>query len=461
MNILITNHHSKENKGDLAILLGLVSSLKKENKDIKFSIIGRYIEERAWWEKRGINFFVPILSVPKNSRWRAIKFVIHYHISLILLNWRAVASMFYSAEKMKTLKVYEDMDIVISKGGSFFREPEYKINFFPIGIMGHLHQLILAQKFKKPVILSAQSFGPINNPYSRYITGKVFKKCSLVTTRDTESEAFLRQKLNISRNIFATGDSAFLLEEPEGRIDPALMKSIQTNKQKGYKCVGVTVRFWSNQKQSESYIDSISHLLSTYSKDNFFFYLMPQVVGPYKEDDRRASNIIWNNLADSVKDKVLVIEDELEVGELLNLYGQMDYFVATRLHSAIFSILGGTPVMAIGYEPKTLSIFTDLELTDYVLDIRTISPEKIQTSFEVLLNTPKELFSKAREKAVASARKNIELISNIINGNGIEHSQARRFLDTTRGYTHSYERNRRIEDWATKERVALKIIKDF
>ena len=375
MKILITNHHAKENKGDLAIILGLMEGLKKKNKNIKFSIIGRYIDEREWWAKRGVGFFVPVLSTPKKGRWRAIRFVIRYHISLCLLNWPIVATWFYSPEKIKTLKAYQDADLVISKGGSFFREPEYKINFFPIGIMGHLHQLILARKFKKPIVLLAQSFGPINNPYSRYIISKLFKKCDLITTRDTESETFLRQRLNISKNLFSAGDLAFLLD---GQREPvradAVTQSITENKRKGYKCIGLTVRSWSDQKEFESYIASINSLLARGSEENLCFYFMPQVVGPYKEDDRRVSNMIWNNLPSPIKDKTMVIEKELEIGELLNLYGQMDYFVATRLHSAVFSILNNVPVMAIGYEPKTIAIFNDLNIRDFFFDIPFIFP---------------------------------------------------------------------------------------
>ena len=127
--------------------------------------------------------------------------------------------------------------------------------------------------------------------------------------------------------------------------------------------------------------------------------------------------MIWNNLPSPIKDKTMVIEKELEIGELLNLYGQMDYFVATRLHSAVFSILNNVPVMAIGYEPKTIAIFNDLNIGDFVLDIRLISPSETNKMFEMLQRAPKEIFKAAKKQALIGARKNIEIMSNYINMN--------------------------------------------
>jgi len=40
-------------------------------------------------------------------------------------------------------------------------------------------------------------------------------------------------------------------------------------------------------------------------------------------------------------------------------------------------------------------------------------------------------------------------------------SQAERFLKSSKAYSHAYERNRRLDDWDVKERVARKVVEDF
>src|SRR3989344_4813980 len=43
----------------------------------------------------------------------------------------------------------------------------------------------------------------------------------------------------------------------------------------------------------------------------------------------------------------------------------------------------------------------------------------------------------------------------------INNSQTDRFLKLSKGYTNTYERNRRIKDWDSKEEVAKKILEDL
>jgi colanic acid/amylovoran biosynthesis protein len=431
MNILITNFHSIKNKGDLGIVLGLIGGLKAVNRRFRFSVIGRNINDRGWWESSGVEFFLPLLDLPKfnQGKWfysltnkaGAIFFFGKYYISLALLNFPRLAYWYYSGsgEALKTLDAYKKCDVIISKGGSFFREPECRINILPVGIMSHLHQLIVGAKFKKNVILSAQSFGPINNLYSKFIMRRAMRRFPLITVRETDSMSFLKNQLSLYKNVILTGDSAFLLkmsDEGSGK-NKAFYGAIE-DKKNGHICVGLTVRSWSKKKDFQVYISSLISFINEYTLRGFRFYLMPQSVGPsFSEDDRIISKKIYNALDDNAKARVRIIEDELEMDDLLRLYSKMDYFIATRLHSSIFALLGGVSVMAIGYEPKTAGIFKDLDLSQLILDIRRFSPEILRDAFENLINTPKLTFLSARSKAIMLSKKNIEVILNIININ--------------------------------------------
>ncbi|MFA6393955.1 MAG: polysaccharide pyruvyl transferase family protein [Patescibacteria group bacterium] len=429
MNILITNFHSIKNKGDLGIVLGLMDGLKVVNKSFNFAIIGRNIEERSWWESRGVKFFLPLLKLPKykKGRWfssltnkaSAMLFFGNYYLSLAVLRFPRLAFWYYkdSEEMLKTLTAYNRSAIIISKGGSFFREPEYRVNILPVGIMSHLHQLLTGLMLKKAVILSAQSFGPINNPYSKLIMRRALLNFKLITTRETDSKAFLNNKLKISKNVVLAGDLAFLLKIKEVESeDNKILHKIVKDKKNGHICVGLTVRSWSEQKQFRSYVDSLAAFINEYAVRGFRFYLMPQSIGPSEsEDDRIIFKKILEALPDDIKFQVRVVNNDLKVNELLGLYGRMDYFVATRLHSAIFALLSGVPVMAIGYEPKTAGVFKDLDLNRFVLDIRNFSPEIIKRTFETLLKTPKDIFSSAGSRAVILSKKNIEAILAVIN----------------------------------------------
>jgi colanic acid/amylovoran biosynthesis protein len=147
------------------------------------------------------------------------------------------------------------------------------------------------------------------------------------------------------------------------------------------------------------------------SSQGFRFMLMPQVVGPSRgEDDRIVSQQLVARLSPTAKAATTVVEDELEPQQLVSLYSSMDYFVATRLHSSIFALLGSVPVMAIAYEPKTMGIFSDLGLDSFVVDIRKLTADDLEQAFDRLAKAPLDLFERARQRAVELAEQNIEAI---------------------------------------------------
>lgn len=162
MFVLITNFHSLDNKGDLGIVLGLMDGLLAKCPTIKFGVVGRDLTERAWWEERGVQFFVRPLALHTQrglfsgfiNKFLAVIFIGEYFISLSLIKFNWWQKLIYWAEeKRKTLEAFSHADLIISKGGSFFREPGYYRNILPIGILGHLHQIRLGLALGKKVKL--------------------------------------------------------------------------------------------------------------------------------------------------------------------------------------------------------------------------------------------------------------------------------------------------------------------
>ena len=395
MNILITNFHSIQNKGDLGIVLGLIAGLKTKWPAASFGVIGRESAEADWWLAKGIKFYQPVLTYQPTSRLTFLIFLARFFSTLVLIK----------TNQTPVVAAYRQADLVVSKGGSFFREPEYRRNWLPIGILGHLHQLLVARKLGKKVVLSAQSFGPINNPVTRLIISREFKKLALITARDGDSARFLIDRLGL-RVASVVGDSAFLL--------PVTASAIKLSSTK-YRRVGLTVRSWSNQAEFLQYQQAIIGLIGQYA-NQFEFVFMPQVIGPRSyEDDRRVATEIFTQLPPAIQARVTIVKDNLAPEELVGLYGQMDFFIATRLHSAIFALLAGRPLVAIGYEPKTIGVLGDLKLGEWVLDLRSITPANLEAKFTRLLKASPTEFTLAAAAARQSALKNIDLIAAVVN----------------------------------------------
>ena len=72
-----------------------------------------------------------------------------------------------------------------------------------------------------------------------------------------------------------------------------------------------------------------------------------------------------------LKDKAIVVNNDLSAQEQCILYGHAQIVIATRLHAAIFALIGGAPCVAISYSHKTEGIMQMLGLRRYVIDIAT------------------------------------------------------------------------------------------
>lgn len=98
--------------------------------------------------------------------------------------------------------------------------------------------------------------------------------------------------------------------------------------------------------------------------------LFPQVLGPStSQDDRVPARRIARRLSDMAP-YVFLVEHPPSPGLLKAVYGQMDVFIGTRMHSNIFALSQGVPVIAIGYQPKTEGIMQMAGLGRWTISIQ-------------------------------------------------------------------------------------------
>lgn len=123
-------------------------------------------------------------------------------------------------------------------------------------------------------------------------------------------------------------------------------------------------------------------------------FLFNQVTGPTSlDDDRGAANLLINNM--KVLDKRCIYVNEVLPPALLKAcYGQMDLIIATRMHSGIFAMGMGVPVLYIGYLQKTRGLMEWLGLSDWVVELN-------QVNHKVLLDkTNQALIERDKRKTI-------------------------------------------------------------
>lgn len=394
--ITIINSGFLANKGDAGILYGAITALNRYFPDNT-----EYIIESAWKKNIDEDIFKYLDNKIKifNPLWKystvlAFKtkffpipnfFLVEGLVNIpILLEMRKnnrvrYLRYFLSMDDMELIDHMTDSDIIISCAGGSFHDNEGGSAFLQL-----LYTLCIAIDTNVPVMIYAQSIGPFKNKFYEKITRNIFNKLSLITVRDYYSKEYL-EKMGVNTPIIVTADAAFSLPDP---FKTEYDKSISEYLKKYYWIegsklnIGITVRNWNlKHSQIEIYrnvmINLIEYVCKTYEDVSITFF--PQVLS-----DISLSKSICN-CSNYYGQKCFVIEDDLHPMVLKGLYGKMNLFIGTRMHSTIFSLGMRVPTISIAYMPKSIDLMKRLNMKNVTFSIDDMSEKKVIHAVEMIL----------------------------------------------------------------------------
>lgn len=384
MKIVITNVYCYLNKGDAGIVNAMIENIRKLLPDSDIKIISLYpsIDQGKYVSD------VEIVGSPiaVDAKQRGIKKIFNnvrcfFHIKKSL-----------RSGKLDTAEqVIKDADIVISCGGGYMQS--FNIKHFLTDFIYHYTQLYITRFYKKPYYIFAQTIGPFSK-ITKKLVAPIINDATAVFAREKISFDYVKANFD-NKNVVLTSDVAFLLNSQT--INNFQIKKNGTN-------VGVTLRSWNfpnhinAQHLKDKYQQSIVEFIDWLTRNDTNVFIMPQCIGPSTDNDLIISNKIYNKIQN--KNKVKVVDKDLTPGQLKYLYGKMDYFVGTRMHSNIFSLSEGIPCLAISYDPKTDGIMELFGLSDYVIDINEIDTKKLIQTFKKLVQNKKEVKNKIDKKLI-------------------------------------------------------------
>lgn len=403
MKIVITNAYTWYNKGDAGILLATIDVLKKVYKDAEFSILS----------------FAPDTDRIKYSTDKSIKEVEsnilnphpykHTKIGRIL----AIGKLFFkmlqtqlglklfrksTIKKNRNLKLLDEADIIVVCGGGFLGGKK-------LDSLMHIYQIYVNTLFKKPVYVMGNSIEPIANKVVKKYTEGVLKRVDYIFAREKITEEYLKKILPFNK-FCRIPDMAFSLEDKEYEFD-----YMDKLKKENDIIIGITVRNWNfpnvkdKNKAKENYLkavaDSMDFIIEKY---NSVFVFVPQVIVEFGDDTETAKEIkkIMKN-----SNKFVIRNDDYSPYEIKAMASNCDYFIGTRMHSNIFATSMRIPTTAIAYEKKTNGIMETVNMSEYVVEIDTITKEELINTIEKMIDN-KEKIIKTLNERIPEIRKEIE-----------------------------------------------------
>lgn len=403
MKLLILGNHTCGNRGDSAILRGLIDAITTLDERVDVDVMSRYPVSSAWLLGRPVlsdglykqmkqhNNAVGLMGRVKKVLRRKYQHQVLMAKATDSGRLRNISIPQGFIDFVKSLQKY---DAIIQVGGSFF------VDLYGVSQFEHALCSFMA---KKPVYMIGHSVGPFQEPQFNQLASYAFSNAKALILRESVS-LNLMQHSNIDTSKVEQGvDTAWLVLHHNESFVPSYAVQHWMDIIKRKKTVAITLRELAPFDKrlgttQTAYEQAFAAVVNRVIEQGYQVLALSTCTGidSYNKDDR----MIALNLRQYVNnpDQYHVVMDELNDLEMGKIFGECELTVGTRLHSAIISMNFGTPAIAINYEHKSAGIMQQLGLPEMAIDIHQLLDGSLQSvTADVLGQLPaiKERLSRA------------------------------------------------------------------
>jgi colanic acid/amylovoran biosynthesis protein len=375
MKLLILGNHTCGNRGDSAILRGLLDAINTLEPDAEVDVMSRYPVSSSWLLDR------PVMGDPLYSQMKQ-----HNNAAGVMgrvkkmlrrrYQHQVLLSRVTDSGKLRNIAIAQGFtdfvrllcgyDAIVQVGGSFF------VDLYGVPQFEHALCTFMA---KKPLYMIGHSVGPFQQPQFNQLANYVFGHCDALILRESVSLNMMKRSDIDTSKVEQGVDTAWLVDHHEADFvaSYAVDHWLQVIAQK--KTVAVTLRELAPFDKrlgttQQAYENAFAEVVNRIIDDGYQVVALSTCTGidSYNKDDRMVALNLRKHLRDSSQYHVVMDElNDLEMGKIL---GASELTVGTRLHSAIISMNFGTPAIAINYEHKSAGIMQQLGMPEMAVDIR-------------------------------------------------------------------------------------------
>ena len=400
--ILLINVHSSRNVGDAALLAMALKQLRASFPGSQFALCMDDPESHGGQEQVLESLFAWVHPMTDQAKggWNLSRLGWLLPASLLpVLTWRLSRTAWWlltPASLRDIVRAYLEADLVVSKPGGFLYSSGRGIS-----LLVALYSIALAILAGKPVYILPQSIGPLARSWERWLTRRVLEGVRLVMVREPVSLLVVRACGVRNPRVSLVADMAFGFPSAEQAQVDGWLREQGLAAQQDRPLLGITVVNWGAQNTAfrrqavyEKACQAAARWFAGQNGGQVIFF--PQVWGPLPEqDDRIPARRIAEQLRD-FQDAIHVVEQPIPSELLKAIYGRMDLFIGTRMHSNIFALSEGVPVVAIGYLHKTRGIAQMAGIDPWVIDIQQVDESSLVERLAALWGTRTEWREKIR-----------------------------------------------------------------
>lgn len=244
--------------------------------------------------------------------------------------------------------------------------------------LNFLFNIAVAKKYKIPIYLMPQSFGPfkykgIKKIIVDFFMKKYLKYPSKIYCREKEGFNFLQQytsdNLEVSPDLVLLNQGINLDNIYSKKIE-FMQFDIEEN------AVGIIPNMRNfDHGNKENIIKLYKRIIDKLLEKNKYVYLLR-----HSYEDIEACKIIKGMYKDN--NKVILIGSDLNCLEFEDVIKKFKYVIASRYHSIVHAYKNATPCIVLGWATKYHELLNTFNQSDYMLDVR--SEEKFDEIDEII-----------------------------------------------------------------------------
>ena len=282
----------------------------------------------------------------------------------------------------------KSFDLLVISGGGQLTERDGPWGF-PYTIF---KWVVLARSAGVRCIFLNLGAGPLTHPLSKFFVTRALLAADHVSLRDDKSQALVYE-IGFTGESRVCSDSVYGLEVPttsasplERRAQPIVgFAPMPYPDPRGYLAE-------KDQIVYDEFIEELASFASWLVGQSYALTIFGTDIGvdPLAIEDLHMALLSHHGITSSQYS----INHSKSTHDLLATMSGMDYVVTCRFHGVVFAHLLNKPVLAIAHHPKVIDLMTDLELSNYCVDIRDFDLKLLAERFASMVINAEEIKSR-------------------------------------------------------------------
>jgi len=244
----------------------------------------------------------------------------------------------------------------------------------------------------QPIYMFPQTIGPFRTKFGTAICKKSINLVDKVYAREEISYKVTSKLLKDKSKLLRAADMAFLVK-PDENYNINFLTADEKCKYVGINISGLLYndkRRFEILKKEFDYKLVLKEIINSFlSNGNTKIVLIPHVYSfkndlPNFYDDLRAIKDFKSGLPEEIKEKVILIENDLDCKELKKIISSMDFFIGSRMHACIGALSTNVPSALISYSYKFKGVLKKLGVMDLECNPKILSEKEIIEKINML-----------------------------------------------------------------------------